>query len=121
MISDQTVTAAIRAFPELRVLLLLCQDQRWRFAAKVDARGEVASVHGVRVWPREWTDALGILDRTDAQAVRADPDGHAVWKREGHLVDVVAALWELPSPEERAAPRLVIGTAPPMLWIPLRR
>ena len=110
--------AAVREFPELQALLSLCDDSGWRFTATVNGQGEVVSVHGVRIWPLDWTDAVGILDRADAQAVRADPAGHAVWKREGGLVEVVAALRDLPPPDARTAPRLVIGTAPPMLWTP---
>lgn len=72
----------------------------------------------MRVWPQGWSDALGILDRTDAQAVRADPSGHAVWKCEGGVVEVVEALRELPTPGSRLAPRLMIGMATPMLWTP---
>jgi hypothetical protein len=111
---------AVREFPELRALLRLGHDGGWCFAAVRDEQGNVASVHGVRVWPQDWTDALGILDRTDAQAVRADPDGYAVWKHEGGVVDVIDALRELPAPGARTAPRLVIGTAPPLLWTPGR-
>jgi hypothetical protein len=118
VMSGHTLTAAVREFPELRALLMLREDTCWQFAARVDDQGDVASVHGVRIWPREWTDALGILDRTDAQAVRADPEGCAVWKREGGVVEVIEALCELPPPDARTAPRLVIGTAPPMLWTP---
>lgn len=61
---------AVRDFPELRALISLRQDNGWRFAAKIDNQGAVVSVHGVRIWPEQWTDAIGILDRTDAQAVR---------------------------------------------------
>lgn len=116
--SDVLSRAAVVEFPELRVLMELHRDSRWRFTAAVNGQREVVSVHGVRIWPLGWTDAVGILDRTDAQAVRADPAGHAVWKREGGVVEVVEALRDLPSPDARTAPRLVIGTAAPMLWTP---
>lgn len=109
---------AVREFPELQALISLREDSEWRFAARVDSEGAVTSIHGVRIWSQDWTDAIGILDRSDAQAVRADPDGHAVWKREGGVIDVIDALRHLPHPGARTAPRLVIGTAPPMLWTP---
>jgi hypothetical protein len=108
--------AALAEFPELEALMLLRQETGWAFAASVH-NGEVTSVQGVRVWPRDWADAIGILDRKDAQAVRANPTGHIVWKREGGLIEVVEGLLGLPAPDERTAPHLVIGIAP-TLWTP---
>lgn len=112
---EQAIKAAVGEFPELRGLLDLC-DAGWVFAASADEVG-VTAVQGVRVWPHGWADAIGVLDRTDAQGVRADDTGHVVWRREGGLVEVVEGLLSLPVPGSRGAPRLAIGVAPP-LWTP---
>jgi hypothetical protein len=109
------VRAAIAAFPELACLLDLVKSG-WRFTSVLN-NGEVTSVHGLRVWPQGWADAIGVLYTTDSQGLRANHAGDVVWKREGGLVDVVTGLLELPAPDERLAPRLAIGVAPP-LWTP---
>ena len=119
--NDRLMRDALREFPELHALISLRQDGGWRFAAKVADEGGIISIHGIRIWPQEWTDAVGILDRCDAQAVRANSDGHAVWKHECGVTDVIDALRELPPPGMRMAPRLVVGTAAPTLWTPTPR
>jgi hypothetical protein len=115
MIIDAAAQAAVAEFPELRALVGL-REEGWRFTAAVH-HGEVSSVHGVHVWPGGWADAIGVLSTSDTQGVRADRSGQLVWKREGCLLDVVGHLLELPAPETRTAPRLALGTAPP-LWLP---
>ncbi|GAA4024898.1 hypothetical protein GCM10022247_56660 [Allokutzneria multivorans] len=80
--------------------LLDLRDAGWAFH-----RTE-AEVRGVRTWPGGWADALAARYVSDAFAVRVDPDGAIVWRREGGLVDVVYELLMLPAPECRFASRL---------------
>ena len=101
-IRTDEVRAAIAEFPELVHLADMVADG-WLFLPIVTG-GEVTLVCGVRTWPNHWADAIGIRSSTDAQGVRADPDGHLVWKREGRMAEVVHALRDLPAPETRTAP-----------------
>jgi hypothetical protein len=73
---------------------------------------------GVRVWPDESADALGIRGQTDAQATRTNPDSNVVWEREGDLAYVVEQLMELPPPGDPRAPRWAIRGRLPHLWLP---
>jgi hypothetical protein len=105
---------ALAAYPALRSITALTK-RGWSFrAAGIDTGGFLV---GWFVWPHNWMDALTIADEGDVRADRCDPDGGVVWKRDGSLVDVVAALLELPSPDAPNAPRLVIGKGH-SLWTP---
>jgi hypothetical protein len=112
--SDAT-QAAVAEFPELAHLADLVSGG-WVFVP-VLTDGQLSAVQGARIWPTYWADVIDVRYTTDAQALRADPDGHVVWKHEGTLVDVVQALLELPAPDAVPAPRLAIGAAP-RLWAP---
>jgi hypothetical protein len=114
-INDDAVRAAVAEFPELAHLVDLVRGD-WLFLPVV-RDGVVVLLRGVRTWPNYWADAIGVRYTTDAQALRIDPAGELVWKHEGTLAEVVHSVLELPEPEARTAPRLVIGSAPP-LWTP---
>jgi hypothetical protein len=88
----------------------------WQFQP-VLVSGELELLTGARVWPDGWSDAIAIRDLTDAKAFRCDPDGGAVWLREGGLVEVVDGLMELPAPDQPGAPKLVRARTP-KLWTP---
>jgi hypothetical protein len=108
--------AALAVYPQLERLIELREGGGW-FFRPVQVGGELELLTGARMWPGGWSDAVAIRDLGDARAFRCDPDGGAVWQREGGLVDVVDALFELPAPGEPGAPRLVKAPAPE-LWIP---
>ncbi len=97
-------------FPELRMLAdLRCAG--WTFTPAV-VDGEVAELHGVRVWPGDWVDTIVVRFTTDATGLRCDRAGGIVWHRAGSLVDVVDGLLTLPPPAAADAPRPVNGTTP---------
>jgi hypothetical protein len=108
--------AALAVYPQLGRLIELRDGGGW-FFRPVQVGGALELLTGARMWPGGWSDAIAIRDLGDARAFRCDPEGGEVWKREGGLVDVIDALFELPAPDEPAAPRLVKATAPE-LWIP---
>lgn len=110
--------AAFVAHPELRHLAELRDSGGWTFR-HYDSEPEVTELTtGVRVWPDGSADALGIRGESDAQAVRTNPLGELVWKREGDLAFVLNALLELQPPRHPLAPRLVIPGTPPPIWTP---
>jgi hypothetical protein len=108
--------AALAAYPELRGLIELRDGGGW-FFRPVWIEGQLELLAGARVWPGGWSDAIAIRDLGDARAFRCDPAGGEVWKHEGSLAGAIAALAELPAPNEPGAPRLV-KARPPRLWIP---
>ncbi|WP_018680572.1 hypothetical protein [Actinokineospora enzanensis] len=105
---------AVAAFPELQRLIDL-RDAGWTFQATGDD-GHVSQVHGYRIWPGNWVDFVFVRYLTDVAAVRCTGAGDIVWGREGGLVEVVDCLIDLPAPDARLAPRLVIGSSG--LWTP---
>jgi hypothetical protein len=107
--------AVLAEFPELQRLVEL-RNAGWIFLPTVVARC-VVQVHGVRTWPGGWADALRVRYTTDAAGLRNDHTGGITWQLEGTLMEVVDGLLTLPPPDDRLAPRLVVGKAP-RLWSP---
>lgn len=113
MASDRVINAALKAYPELELLLYLDAAGWHWMPPPLDDEGRVVEIHGVRTWPGDPdVDALRIRSSTDGRAIRMGPDGALTWEREGTLADVVEALIGLPPPSSPFAPRLVIGSAP---------
>jgi len=108
----------VALYPELRRLAELRDGGGWHFLHTESEPGVVVLTQGVRVWPNEWTDVLGFLGQTDAQAKRATPDGEVVWEREGDLAYVVEGLIELPPPGDPHVPHLLIRSRLPQIWRP---
>lgn len=108
---------AIIFYPELRRLAALRDGGGWLFLHQEAAPGVVVRIQGVRVWPDQSADALGILGQTDAQARRVNPDGLLVWEREGDLAYVVEGLIELLPPSDPRA-RLIVRSRLPRIWLP---
>lgn len=118
MAPDNPEQAAFVAHPELCRLAELRDSGGWTFR-HYDIEPEVTDLTtGVRVWPDGSSDALGIRGEADTQAVRTNPSGELVWKREGDVASVLDALLELPPPGDPLAPRLVIPGKPPPIWTP---
>ncbi|GLZ34101.1 hypothetical protein Lesp02_62880 [Lentzea sp. NBRC 105346] len=115
MVTLIDIETALAEFPELQHLIDLVHAG-WVFLPSM-ADGVVTAMHGVRMWPGGWTDAVRVRHTTDAKALRSDYDGGLVWERSGSLADVVHALIMLPPPGTPTAPRLVTGTAPKP-WMP---
>jgi hypothetical protein len=107
---------AVALYPELRRLIMLREDRRWRFTPNY-RHDEMVLVVGVRVWPLGWSDVVAIADRDDARAARWDPAGGEVKSWEGGLAEVIDALVEVPAPGQFGAPHLVRGPAR-RLWLP---
>jgi hypothetical protein len=105
--------AALSAFPELQRLIDL-RDAGWMFLPTIED-GQLVEVHGVRMWPEGWADAIRVRYTTDAVGLRNDHAGGITWHLEGTLAEIVDGLIALPAPSDRLAPRLVIGRGP-MLW-----
>jgi hypothetical protein len=106
---------AIRRYPELDALRMI-RAAGWKFRPRLDESGELVGIDGWRDWPGGWRDAIGIKASTDACAIRMF-GGELVWDVAGTLSDVVAEVLTLPAPNDRTAPRLVVGAAP-ALWTP---
>lgn len=117
MITDPE-RAAIAAYPELRRLMALRASGLWRFLATTDEAGNPVRLNGARVWPDGSAEALGIRASTDALAIRVDPAGETVFRREGTLAEVIDALVALPAPNTPGAPHLVLSSAAVSLWRP---
>jgi hypothetical protein len=107
--------AAVAEFPELQRLIDL-RDAGW-LLLPTTVDGQVVEVHGVRTWPEGWADAIRVRYITDAVGLRTDHIGGISWKRDGTLTDVIDGLLDLPQPDNRLAPRLIIGHSP-TLWTP---
>lgn len=60
-------------------------------------------------WPDGTVDTLAVKGATQALAERTNPIGHPVWRHVGAVVEVIAQVRALPSPNGPDAPRLVIG------------
>ncbi|WP_253779312.1 hypothetical protein [Goodfellowiella coeruleoviolacea] len=79
-------------------------------------------IDGFRQWGGGVVDGLRVRADTDALGIRTgrrspgDPPG-LLWERAGDLTEIVGALLVLPAPDQRWAPRLVLGAAP-TLWTP---
>ncbi|MFD9734890.1 hypothetical protein [Umezawaea sp. NPDC059074] len=101
-------TAAVAAFPEIAMLLVL-RDAGWTFLPR---GSDPDQLDGFRTWDDGWCDAIRVRSGSDVRAVRTNPDDHLVWIRTGTLVDVVTELLVLPVPDDSTAPRLVIGSSP---------
>jgi hypothetical protein len=102
--------AALAEFPQLQRLADL-RDAGWAFFPTVlDA--QIVHIYGMRTWPEGWADVICIRGTTDAAALRSDYTGSVTWQRDGTLTDVIDGLIALPAPDDRLAPRLVIGQAP---------
>lgn len=106
---------ALSEFPELRGLADLVAAGWASLPTIVD--GQVVQLHGVRMWPGGWVDAIRFAGTSDAMAVRCDHDGGLVWQYDGGLTEVIDSLVALPMPGTRSAPRLVKGAAP-SVWVP---
>jgi hypothetical protein len=105
---------AVAEFPQLRGLIDL-REQGWNLVPVTNANGEILVIQGTRLYLDGWVDVIGVKYITDAQAKRCNPDGGPVWERTGTLDEVIDALRELPHPLAPNAPRLVLGTTPPLL------
>ncbi|MBB5808210.1 hypothetical protein F4560_007978 [Saccharothrix ecbatanensis] len=111
------VAEVVARYPELGRLVDL-EAAGWSFIHRFDAEG-VDRVDAFREWPDGWLDCLRVRSATDAMALRSaggDPPA-MTWEKTGGLVEVVGELLTLPAPDERTAPRLVLGAAL-RLWTP---
>lgn len=117
-----TAAEAVQLFPSLRHLLLL-REAGWVFFPVEGPDTDGSVLDGAKVWPRGWRDCIRMKDETDTLGLRMHVavDKHAeneiVWERSGTLEDLVAEFLAMPTPEDRLAPNLVIGSAP-TLWTP---
>jgi hypothetical protein len=109
--------AAVALFPELKRLVALRESGAWKLAVEVDEHGAPQLVTGALTHVDGSRDILGVRSQSEVRAIRLNPVGELVFRREGSLVEVVDALLELPSPLHPRAPRLVLS-APPRLWVP---
>lgn len=110
--------AAVAAFPELDHLAAI-RDRGWRFTMPMhDDHGNVVAIDGFRVWPGGWSDAIRIRSATNVVGLRCfdDRPPTITWEYYGDLRTVTGELLDLPVPDARFAPRLVVGHAP--LWTP---
>jgi hypothetical protein len=87
---------ALAEFPELQRLVDL-RTAGWQFLP-VTTGGEMVALRGIRTWPDRWVDAIVVRFTTEAAGIRCDSSGGVVWRREGHLTDVVDGLLTLPAP-----------------------
>jgi hypothetical protein len=114
----ETVRISLTLYPELGRLIELREGHRWVFGFERDEDGEILLVHGGRLWPNGWSEAVAIRNRDDARACRLDPAHDLVWECEGGVVDVLDGLADLPGADE-GRPYLVRGTGTaPKLWLP---
>lgn len=109
---------SLTLYPELSRILEMREGNRWVLGFESDDSGTILLVHGARMWPGGWSEAVAIRGRDDARACRLDPAHGEVWLREGGLVDVLDGLIDLPAPHEPNAPRLVRAGTAPQLWLP---
>ncbi|MFJ7212729.1 hypothetical protein [Amycolatopsis sp. NPDC098790] len=92
--------------------------RRWEYLPVFGADGLLERFTGSFTWDVDgYVDALCVKSETDAAALRVDHAGGKVWERDGHALDVLHQLVDLPAPSSPLAPRLVIGSAPRM-WTP---
>ncbi|MFI6098161.1 hypothetical protein ACIA8G_21585 [Lentzea sp. NPDC051213] len=103
------LSAALVEFPDLQRLIDL-RDVGWIFLPTI-VDDQVVEVHAVRTWPEGWADALRVRYTTDARGVRTDYSGGITWQQDGTLGEIIDELIALPAPNERLAPRLVVGRA----------
>lgn len=94
-----TADKALTEFPELQRLADL-RKAGWQFVP-VTTDGEMVELRGVHIWPDDSVDAIVVRFTTDAAGLRHDPSGGVVWRREGHLADVVDGLLTLPPPSDQ--------------------
>lgn len=116
---EAIATAVAHDHPGLTLLVALRTFGWHGLPPLFDAAG-ICEVDAYLGWPNGWRDGLRIRGPGDALGIRIntdDPPG-IVWEQTGGLVDVIAALLELPPPGLRFAPQLVVGLAP-RLWLPL--
>ncbi|GLY52168.1 hypothetical protein [Lentzea sp. NBRC 102530] len=118
--SPLTDAEAVKLFPSLQYLVLI-REAGWIFLPVDDPGDPDAVLDGARVWSAGWRDCLRVRDETDALGLRirlsTGQPSEIVWERSGTLADVVFRLLELPEPDTRHAPTLVVGKAP-KLWTP---
>lgn len=110
--------AARRAFPELARLIDLRESGDWLLDVTCDAHGGLRAVTGERVYRDGTTDMFGVLDVSEARAIRLTPLGQWVVKCEGTLIEIIDLLLDLPAPWDPLAPRRVLGGAMPTLLVP---
>lgn len=101
------LSAALVEFPDLQRLIDL-RDVGWIFLPTI-VDDQVVEVHAVRTWSEGWADALRVRYTTDARGVRTDYSGGITWQQDGTLGEIIDELIALPAPNERLAPRLVVG------------
>ncbi|GAA4434917.1 hypothetical protein ACFQV2_27740 [Actinokineospora soli] len=82
----------------------------WVFTYPRDDTGGIIAGYAVRLWPGGWWDGLILHAEHECEAIRVDPDNALTWRRDGTVVDMVAAVAELPAPGERLAPSLATGS-----------
>ncbi len=104
---------ALRNYPELSLLVNM-RNAGWQFRPLTDDHGRLDGIAGAWHWAAH-TDALWIFDRHDTCAIRLLADtaaarGGVVWKQSGSLNDTIAALLELPAPDQPGAPNLIIAS-----------
>lgn len=114
-----SIDEALQLYPELAVLIGL-SHALWTFWYLTDTAGCPEWLVGVLNWP-EYSDALWIVDRREALAVRLRVDspgtrGGVVWESSGSLTAAIDALRALPAPDEPGAPSRVIRSGP--FWPP---
>jgi hypothetical protein len=109
------IDEALQLYPELAFLIGF-SHALWTFWNLTDAAGRPEWLVGVLNWP-EHSDALWIVDRREALAVRLlvnSPGMHGgvVWRFSGTLAATIDALRALPAPGEPGAPSRVIQSGP---------
>lgn len=67
----------------------------------------------IRPWPDGSMDTLAIQHEHDALAHRANASERIVWREQGGLLAVIAALRRVPPPEAENAPTVVLPTDSP--------
>ncbi|WP_410595451.1 hypothetical protein [Amycolatopsis sp. lyj-23] len=93
-------------------------NRPWEFQPKFGDGGLLERINGAFTWDTDgFVDAVRIKSQTDAAAIRMDHAGGKVWEQDGDALTILHQLVELPAPSDPRAPRLVIGSAPP-LWTP---
>ena len=73
------------------------RDEGWLFLPAI-THGDLTEMRALRVWYPGWQDLFRLRGADDAGAVRRDPAGNLIWRRDGSLTEVVAALRTLPEP-----------------------
>lgn len=108
---ESAVEQSLRALAALRDL----DGGSWRLRAISDSDGEPL-IWGTRIWPDNCVDTFVFRNIVDTQAFRTREDGALLWRSNGSLDEIVAALVQLPQPDATDAPCDAIGPNIPSNW-----